>query len=93
MLPMQALQHTPDPTTVLRDISTVRHTAYFTHSVTTRANKVKYAHQSLCNPTLSKLLKDTRKGFLKGFPHISEGLILKYLNPSPVTAKGHVKKP
>ena len=67
--------------------------AMFTHSVTTRANAVKFAHQSLCNPKISSLLKATRRGYLKGCPGISETLILKYLNPSPATAKGHMKCP
>jgi hypothetical protein len=39
------------------------------------------------------LLKAVRKGFLKGCPNLSEKLILKYLNPSPATAKGHMKQP
>ena len=67
--------------------------ASFTHSVRTRANGVKFAHQSLCNPKLSTLLKAVRRGFLKGCPNLSEKLILKYLNPSPATAKGHMKRP
>ena len=67
--------------------------ASFTHSVRTRANGVKFAHQSLCNPKISTLLKAVRKGFLKGCPNLSEPLILKYLNPSPATAKGHMKRP
>jgi hypothetical protein len=33
------------------------HVASFTHSVKTRANGVKFAHQSLCNPKISTLLK------------------------------------
>ncbi len=56
--------------------------ATFTHSVKTRAYGVKFAHQSLGNPKISTLLK----AFLKGCPNLSEKLILKYLNPSPVTA-------
>jgi hypothetical protein len=67
--------------------------AMFTHSMKTRANKVKFAHQSLCNPKISTLLKAVRKGFLKGCPNLTEILILKYLNPSPATAKGHMKRP
>ena len=67
--------------------------ASFTHSVRTRANGVKFAHQSLCNPKISTLLKAVRKGLLKGCPNLSEHLILKYLNPSPATAKGHMKRP
>jgi hypothetical protein len=39
------------------------------------------------------LLKAVRKGYLKGCPNISKMLILKYLNPSPATAKGHMNCP
>ncbi len=67
--------------------------ATFTHSIKTRANGVKFAHQSLCNPKISTLLKAVRKGFLAGCPNLTEKLILKYLNPTPATAKGHMKRP
>jgi hypothetical protein len=67
--------------------------AGFTHSVKTRVNAVKFAHQSLCNPKISTLLKAVRKGFLDGCPNVNVKLILKYLNPSPATAKGHMKRP
>jgi hypothetical protein len=67
--------------------------ATFTHSMKTQANAVKFAHQSLCNPKISTLLKAVRRGFLKECPNLSERLILKYLNPSTATAKGHMKRP
>ncbi len=67
--------------------------ALFTHSVRTRMNAVQFTHQALGNPKISTLLKAVRWGFLKGCPNISEKLILKYLNPSPATAKGHMKRP
>jgi hypothetical protein len=67
--------------------------AMFTHSVRTRANTVKFGHQAMCNPKISLLLKALRKGFLKGCPNLSEELVTKYLNPSPATAKGHMKRP
>ncbi len=35
----------------------VAHVASFTHSVKTRTNGVKFAHQSLCNLKISTLLK------------------------------------
>jgi hypothetical protein len=54
---------------------------------------MKFAHQSLCNPKISTLLKAIRPGFLKECPNLSEWLILKYLNPSTATAKGHMKCP
>ena len=63
------------------------------HSIRTRVNAVKFAHQSLCNPKISTRLKAVRKGFLDGCPNINVMLILKYLNPSPATAKGHMKRP
>jgi hypothetical protein len=62
-------------------------------SYTRFANNVKFAHQSLCNPKISTLLKATKRGFLKGCLYISVKLINKYLNPSPATAKGHMKRP
>ena len=61
--------------------------AAFPHSVRTRANAVKFSHQSLCNPTISSLMKALKKGFLKGCPDLSEELVTKYLNPSPATAQ------
>jgi hypothetical protein len=67
--------------------------AMFTHSVRTCANAVKFSHQSLCNPKISSLMKALRKGYLKGCPNLSEELVTKYLNPSPATAKGHMKQP
>ncbi len=67
--------------------------AGFTHSIKMQVNAVKFTHQSLCNPKFLTLLKAIRKGFLKGCPNINEKLILKYLNPSPATAKGHMKRP
>ena len=65
----------------------------FMHSIRTQANGVKFAHQSLCNPKISTMLKAVRRGFLQGCPNLSEKLILKYLIPSPATAKGHMKRP
>jgi len=67
--------------------------AAFTHSVRTRLNAIRFTHQALGNPKISTLLKAVRRGFLKGCPNLSETLILKYLNPSPATAKGHMKRP
>ncbi len=65
--------------------------AMFTHSVRTQANTVKFTHQVMCNPKISSLLKALQKGFLKGCPNLLEGLVTKYLNPSPGTTKGHMK--
>jgi hypothetical protein len=62
--------------------------ALFTHSICTRKNAVKFAHQLLENPRISTLLKATKRGFLHG-----RKPILKYLNPSLATAKGNMKDP
>jgi hypothetical protein len=67
--------------------------ATFLHSVRTRANAVKFAHQSLCNPRISTFMKALKKGFLKGCPNMNKELVTKYLHPSPATAKGHMKRP
>ena len=63
------------------------------HSVQTRSNAVKFAHQSLCSPKISTLPKAVHRRFLRGCPNMTEPLILKYLNPSAATAKGHMKRP
>ncbi len=65
----------------------------FTHSVRTRSNAVNFSHQSLCSPKVSSFLKAVRRGFLNGCPNMSVKLIIKYLNPSAATAKGHMKRP
>ena len=69
--------------------------ATFMHSVQTRANAINFSHQAQCNPKISSLLKAKAmwKGFLKGNPNLSKELVMKYLNPSPTTAKGHMKWP
>jgi hypothetical protein len=59
----------------------------------TRANAVKFAHQLLCNPRISTLMKALKKGFLKGCPNMNKELVTKYLNPSPATTKEHMKQP
>ena len=38
-------------------------------------------------------MKALQKGYLTGCPNLSEELVTKYLNPSPATAKGHMKRP
>jgi hypothetical protein len=65
----------------------------FMHSVRTRSNALNFSHQSLCSPKVSSLLKAVHRGFLNGCPNMSVKLILKYLNPSAATAKGHMKRP
>ncbi len=72
---------------------TLPETINFAHSIRTKMNAVQFAHQSLCNPPISTLLKAVRAGFLDGCPNISEALIIKYLPPSTATAKGHMKRP
>ncbi len=67
--------------------------AAFTHSIRTRANAVKYAHQSLGNPKISSILKALKQGFLEGCPNMTIPLVKKYLNASPATSKGHMKRP
>ena len=67
--------------------------ATFTHSVRTRSNAVKFAHQSLCDSKILTLLKAVCRRFLRGCPNMTEPLILKYLNPSTATVKGHMKRP
>ena len=72
---------------------TNQETALFTHSIQTWMNAARFAHQSVGNPWISKLLKAVQRGFLKGCPNLSAKLILKCLNPSPATAKSNMKRP
>ncbi len=71
----------------------VTETACFTHTVRTKANSIRFAHQSFCSPKISTLLKALRRGYLKGCPNLTAHGVTKYLNPSPATAKGHMKRP
>jgi hypothetical protein len=67
--------------------------AFFAHTVQTKANSIRFAHQSLCSPRISTLLKAIKHGYLKGCPNLTAHGVNKYLNPSPATAKGHMKRP
>jgi hypothetical protein len=64
----------------------------FTNTVWNKANSIRFAHQSLCSPKISMLLKTICRGYLKGCPNLTAIGIAKYLNPSPATAKGHMKR-
>jgi len=79
---------------------TVKHTqpihppnefGFFTHTIRTKANSIKFAHQSMCSPKILTLLKAIRRGFLDGCPNLSAKGVTCYLNQSPATAKGHMK--
>ncbi len=65
----------------------------FTHTIQTKANSIKFAHQSQCSPPPSTLPKAIRRGFLKGCPNLTANGVTRYLNPSPATAKSHMKQP
>ncbi len=91
--PGPCLGRTPDVGDSSEDAHPTITLSMFTHSVRTRSNAVKFAHQFLCSPKVSSLLKAVRRGFLNGCPNMSAELILKYLNPSAATAKGHMKRP
>ena len=75
-IPLNTNLKTPPQTSESTQPDTANNVAVFAHSISTQANKVKFAHQSLCNPKISTLLKATQKGFLKGCPNISKKLIL-----------------
>ena len=67
--------------------------ATFAHTVRTKANSIRFAHQLLCSPTIPTFLKALKRGYLKGCPNLTTHGVLKYLNPSPATIKGHMKRP
>jgi hypothetical protein len=66
---------------------------FFMHTVRNKANSICFAHQSLCSPQISTLLKAIQRSYLKGCPNLTEHGVTKYLNLSPASAKGHMKKP
>jgi hypothetical protein len=70
-----------------------QHIALFMHTMRNKANSIRFAHQSLCSPKISTLLKATCRGYLTGCPNLTAIGIAKYPNPSPATAKGHMKRP
>jgi hypothetical protein len=45
--------------------------SFFTLTVRTKANSIKFAHQLMCSPTMSTLLKAIRRGYLDGCPNLS----------------------
>jgi hypothetical protein len=67
--------------------------ASFSYHQTTKANAVKFMHQSLCNPLITPLIKAINAGFLCGAPHLNSKSVQKHLMPSPTTLKGHMKWP
>jgi hypothetical protein len=66
---------------------------FFMHTAQNKANSIQFAHQSLCSPRISTLLKAIRCGYLKGCPNLSAAGISKYFNLSSVTTKSHMKWP
>jgi len=69
--------------------STPNELGLFSHTIQTKANSIKFAHQLICSPRITTFLKAIRHGFLKGCPNLSAKGVTQYLNPSPATAKGH----
>jgi hypothetical protein len=67
--------------------------AFFTNTVRKNQTSIKFAHQSLFSPRLPTFLKAVQGGYLKGCPNLTTASVAKFLNPSPATAKGHIKHP
>jgi hypothetical protein len=67
--------------------------AFYMHTVQNKANSIRFTYQYLCSPRISTLPKAIPRGYLKGCPNLTAKGVTKYLNPSPATAKGHMKRP
>jgi hypothetical protein len=67
--------------------------ASFSYHQTTKANAVKFMHQSLCNPLIVSLIKTINAAFLRGAPHLNAKSVQKYLMPNPAMSKDHTKWP
>jgi hypothetical protein len=65
----------------------------FSHTVRTKANSIQFAHQSMCSPKITTLLKAIRRSFLDGCPSLTAKGVTRYLNLSPATAKEDMKRP
>ncbi len=61
--------------------------AILTHTVRYKANSICFAHQSLCSPWISTLLKAIQCGYLKDCPNLTAQGVTKYLNPHPPQQK------
>jgi len=97
ILPSKPPQTTPDAAHPLPlgpcMSDTPQELANFSYHRTSTENKVKFMHQSLCNPPKSSLLEAIRRGFLRGAPHLKGKNVAKYLPASMATSKGHMKRP
>jgi hypothetical protein len=67
--------------------------AFCMHTVQNKANSIQFSHQSFCSPKISTLLKTICCRYLNGCTNLTAIGVAKYLNPSPATAKGHMKQP
>jgi hypothetical protein len=86
-------QPQPGPCLGCAQHNPILETAGFSYAQTTKTNNVKFAHQSLCNPPITLIIKAINTGFLDRAPHLNEQTVRKYLLSSPATAKGHMKRP
>jgi hypothetical protein len=66
--------------------------ASFLYHQTTKANALKFMHQSLCNLPITSLIKAINAGFLRSARHLNAKSVQKYCMPSPATSKGHMKQ-
>ncbi len=60
----------------------------FPHTVRSKANSIKFAHQSLCSPQILTLLKAIRHGFLKGCPNLTTTGVIKIPQSKPGICQG-----
>jgi hypothetical protein len=81
---------------VPKDYNPARQERGGSHVHTLRQNtcKCRYICPSInVQPKNLKSDESIEERLLKGCPNLSEELVTKYLNPSPATAKGHMKRP
>jgi hypothetical protein len=76
-------------------LSTPDYTAHLANSVyacNTQQKLIKYYHAALFSPTKTTLIKAAQRGYLQGWPGLTQAAINKRLENSEATIKGHLNQ-
>ena len=67
--------------------------AYNAYTMPNARSRIKYLHQCLFSPIITTLMSVVENGQLQTFLGLTKTAVQKYLDPSPETSKGHMKRP
>ncbi len=71
---------------------TTTHSANSAYAMTSKASVFRYLHQCASSPTIATLTKAIDNGQFILWPGLTSAAVQKYLTPSPVADKGHMKR-